>query len=53
MYVQCLNIAPVEKPWFRPQWNISSWFIAPMEKAWLYKRLFFEMVMVTVKDIKS
>ena len=21
-YVQCLNIAPMEKAWFRPQWNI-------------------------------
>ena len=43
----------MEEPWFRAQWNIPSWSIAPMEKAWFYKRLFFEMVMVTVKDIKT
>ena len=30
-YVQCLNIAPMKKALFRPQWNVSSWFISPME----------------------
>ena len=34
------------------QGNIVSWFIAPMEKAWFYKRLFFEVVIVMVKDKK-
>ena len=60
-YVQCLNITPTEKTRFMApmeynstekalwtQWNIPLWFIAPMEKAWFYERLFFEMVMVTV-----
>ena len=32
------------------RWNIPSWFIAPMEKAWFYKRFFFEAVMFMVKD---
>ena len=35
-----------------PQGNIASWFIAPMKKAWFYKRLFFEVVIVMVKDKK-
>ena len=30
-YFQCLNIAPLEKAWFRSQWNVPLWFIAPME----------------------
>ena len=44
-YVQCLNLAPMEKAWFmapmdkklRPQWNIPSYFIASMEKASFYE----------------
>ena len=35
-----------------PQWNTPSWFIAPMEKAWFYERLFFEVVIVMMKDKK-
>ena len=31
------------------QWNIPSWFIAPMEKAWFYIIFSFEVVMVIVK----
>ena len=50
---KCLNIVPMEKAWFKPQWNIPSWFIALMEKAWFYKTLFFDMVIVMVKDIKD
>ena len=33
-----------------PKWNKSPWFKAPMEKAWFYERLFFEMVIAMVKD---
>ena len=32
-----------------PQWNVTSWFIAPMEKAWFYERLFFKVVVFMVK----
>ena len=39
----------MEKVWYRPQWNIPSWFIAHMEKAWFYERLFFEVVIVMIK----
>ena len=39
----------MEKAWIRSQWNILSWFIAPMEKAWFYDRLFFKVVIVMVK----
>ena len=54
-YVQCLNIAPMEKAWFMapmdkelwPQWNIPSYFIAPMEKAWFYE------IIVMVNDKKD
>ena len=42
-YVPYLNIAAMEKPWFRPQWSIALWFIAYMEKGWFYQRLFFEI----------
>ena len=57
-YVQCLNIAPMEKAWFMtltkkelwPQWNIPSWFIAPVVKAWIYEILFYQVVIVMVKD---
>ena len=60
-YVKCLNIAPMKKVWFMvpmektlwPQLNIPSWFIAPIEKAWFYERLFFEVVIVMVKDKKN
>ena len=30
--------------------DIPSWFIAPKEKAWFYKRFFFETVMVMVNN---
>ena len=43
------NIAPVEKA-FWLQWNISSRFIAPIEKTWFYERLFFEVLIVMVKE---
>ena len=29
-YVLHLNITPMEKAWFRLQWNIPLWFIAYM-----------------------
>ena len=29
----------------------TSWFIAPREKAWLYKRFFIEVVMVKGKNV--
>ena len=59
-YVKCLNLASMKKAWFMapmektwwPQSNIHSWFIAPMEKAWFHKILFFEKVIVMVKDKK-
>ena len=64
-YADCLNIAPIEKVWIMAQmeyspdgkvlWfqgNIASWVISPMEKAWFYKRLFFEVVIAIVKDKK-
>ena len=35
-----------------PQWNIPSKFLAPMEKAWFYEILFFQVVIVMVKDKK-
>ena len=35
-----------------PQWNVTSWFIAPMAKAWFYERLFFEVVVFMVKHKK-
>ena len=34
------------------QENVASWFIAPMEKEWFYKILFFEVVIVMVKEKK-
>ena len=33
-----------------PQWNISQWFIAAMEKVWFHEKIFFEIVMVMVED---
>ena len=44
-------MTPMEKALW-PQWNTPSWFIAPMEKAWFYERLFFEVVIVMMKDKK-
>ena len=39
------NIVQAEKAlWL--QWNIPSRFIALMEKAWFYERLFYEVVSV-------
>ena len=32
------------------QWSIPSQFVAPLEEAWFYKRLFFEVVMFMVKE---
>ena len=52
-YVKCLNIAPMGTAWFRPQWNIPSWFIASMEEVWFYETLFFELVIVMVKGKKT
>ena len=47
-HVQCSNKGPMEKAlWSR--WNMSSWFTAPLEKAWFYERLFFEEVIVKIK----
>ena len=46
------NISPIEKALW-PQENVISWFIAPMEKAWFYKRLFFDVVIVMVKEKKN
>ena len=43
----------MEKAWFRLQWNIPSLLIAPMEKAWFYERLFFEVAIVMVKAKKN
>ena len=48
----------MEKVWFMalmkkelwPQLNIPSWFIVPKEKAWIYEILFYQVVMVMVKD---
>ena len=50
-YKSLWNIAPMEKVLLF-QWSIFSWFVALMEKAWFYKRLFFEKVTVVVKDKK-
>ena len=52
-YAQCLNIAPIEKTWFRLQRNILSLFIALIDKAWFYERLFFEVVIIMVEDKKT
>ena len=45
------NIAPMEKALW-PQKNVASWFGAPMEEEWFYKILFFEVVIVMVKEKK-
>ena len=60
-YFQCLNIALSKRHSLWPQlnkasmekalwlqWNIPSWFIALMEKAWFSERFFFEVVIVMV-----
>ena len=44
--------SPNGKGMVRPQWNIPSLAIAPMQKAWFYERLFFKVVIVMVKDKK-
>ena len=59
-YVKCINIVPMKKAKFMapvekilwPQLNIPSWFIFSMEKACFYERLFFEVVIIMVKDKK-
>ena len=43
---------PQWKRHYCPQENVASWFIAPMDKARFYKRLFFEVVIVMVKEKK-
>ena len=45
------NIAPMENALW-PKGSISSLFIAPMENAWFYERLFFEVATAMVKDKK-
>ena len=35
-----------------PQWSITPLFLAPMEKAQFYEKLFFVLVIVIVKDKK-
>ena len=52
-YIQCLDKAPMEKARCRPQWDIPSWFVTHMEKAWFYQRSFFEVVIVMVKIQKK
>ena len=47
------GIQPKWKRHYGPQENVASWFIGPMEKAWFYKRLFFEVVIVMVKEKKT
>ena len=44
-------MAPMERK-LRPQWNVPSKFTVPMEKAWFYEILFFQVVIVMVKDKK-
>ena len=46
------NINPMAKA-LRTQWNTPSQFIALLEKAWISERLFFEAVIVMVKDKKT
>ena len=50
-------MAPMEKTLMEKalwtQWNMFSWFIAPMDKAWFYGRLFFKEIIVMVKDKKT
>ena len=36
-----------------PQWSITPLFLAPREKAQFYEKLFFELVIVMVKDEKN
>ena len=65
-YVYCLNLAPMEKALFLAPMEYSPnrkgitmpmkhtpmvlEIYAPREKAWFYKRFFFEVVMVMVKE---
>ena len=51
MHISQWNIPPMEKALWS-QWNIATWFIASVEKAWFYERLLFEVVIVMVKDKK-
>ena len=32
------------------KWNITSWFMTPVEKTWFYGKKIFEVVIVMVKD---
>ena len=41
----------MEKALWR-EWNIPPLFIAAMETAWFYERLFFKVVMALVKEEK-
>ena len=54
-YVQCLNKAPMEKAWFmtplRYRYNVKD-IMAIMETTWFCERLFFEVLIVMVKDKK-
>ena len=45
-------ITPLEKALW-PQWRITPLFLAPMEKARFYEKLFFELVIVMVRDKKK
>ena len=45
------SMAPMDKKRW-PQWNIPSQFMNPMEKVSFYEILFFQMVIVMVKDKK-
>ena len=62
-YVQCLNLAPMEKEWFLTSMEYSHngkgtvaamehtpMIYSPVKKAWFYKKIFFEVVMAMVKD---
>ena len=48
----------LKKAWFTARmervlwakWNITSWFMTPVEKTWFYGKKFFEVVIVMVKD---
>ena len=54
-YVQCLNIAPMEKAWFMTSLRYRSNgkdIMAIMETTWFCERLFFEVLIVMVKDKK-
>ena len=48
---EALLMAAMEKT-CQSLWNISSWFVSPMENTWFYENLLLEMVIVMVKDNK-